>query len=152
MIVFPHGIGVDRDGNVWVTDGNDNAPAAGARWRRRRRAAPRALRGGAGAAAARQQQPDAAAAPVGAAAGATKGHQVFKFSPDGKLLLTLGKPGGAAEPDYFYQPNDVLVAPNGDIFVVGAARRRRRLDFKFDKTGKFLQEVGPREWCTEPRR
>ena len=23
--------------------------------------------------------------------------------------MTLGKPGGAAAPDYFYQPNDVLV-------------------------------------------
>ena len=32
--------------------------------------------------------------------------------------MTLGKAGGAVAPDYFYQPNDVLVAPNGDIFVV----------------------------------
>ena len=55
--------------------------------------------------------------PVGAAAGATKGHQVFKFDKDGKLLMTLGKPGGATDPDFFYQPNDVLLAPNGDIFV-----------------------------------
>ena len=31
MFVFPHGIHVDRDGNVWVTDGQDNLP------RRRRR-------------------------------------------------------------------------------------------------------------------
>ena len=26
MFVFPHGIHVDRDGNVWVTDGQDNFP------------------------------------------------------------------------------------------------------------------------------
>ena len=26
MFVFPHGIHVDRDGNVWVTDGQDNVP------------------------------------------------------------------------------------------------------------------------------
>ena len=26
MFVFPHGIHVDRDGNVWVTDGQDNYP------------------------------------------------------------------------------------------------------------------------------
>src|SRR5262249_50465445 len=69
--------------------------------------------GGAGAAAV----PGAARGPVGAAAGATKGHQVFKFDKNGNLLMTLGKPGGAADPDFFYQPNDVLVAPNGDIFV-----------------------------------
>src|SRR5436190_4270789 len=28
MIVFPHGIHVDRDGNIWVTDGQDNLPRA----------------------------------------------------------------------------------------------------------------------------
>ena len=26
LIVCPHGIAVDPDGNVWVTDGNDNRP------------------------------------------------------------------------------------------------------------------------------
>ena len=29
MIVFPHGIGVDPEGNVWITDGNDNRPGQG---------------------------------------------------------------------------------------------------------------------------
>ena len=62
-------------------------------------------------------------APIGPGPGATKGHQVFKFSPDGKLLMTLGKAGGAVGPDYFYQPNDVLVAPNGDIFVAEDTER-----------------------------
>ena len=33
MLIFPHGIHVDRDGNLWVTDGQDDAPqpARGAR-------------------------------------------------------------------------------------------------------------------------
>src|SRR5580765_3248184 len=26
LLIFPHGIYVDRDGNVWVTDGQDDAP------------------------------------------------------------------------------------------------------------------------------
>src|SRR5262245_50127273 len=26
MLIFPHGIHIDRQGNVWVTDGQDNAP------------------------------------------------------------------------------------------------------------------------------
>ena len=30
-------------------------------------------------------------------------------SPDGKLLLTLGKEGGGRDPEFFFQPNDVLV-------------------------------------------
>jgi len=46
-----------------------------------------------------------------------RGHQIFEFSPNGKLLRTLGVAGGAREPDYFFQPNDVLVAPSGEIFV-----------------------------------
>src|SRR5579864_260979 len=46
----------------------------------------------------------------------TKGHQVFKFSPDGKLLMTLGKAGVRGETDAtFNNPSDVLVAPTGDI-------------------------------------
>ncbi len=127
MIVFPHGIGVDPDGNVWITDGNDNRPSQG-------RGAAGAGRGSA----------------IGAAAGATKGHQVFKFSPDGKLLLTLGKPGGAAEPEYFYQPNDVLVAPNGDIFVGEGHGAGGGLIYKFDKTGKFLMKWGRPTGGAEP--
>jgi hypothetical protein len=52
-----------------------------------------------------------------------KGHQVFKFSPDGKVLMTLGKAGVAGEgPDTFNQPTDVVVAPNGDIFVADGHR------------------------------
>ena len=53
-----------------------------------------------------------------------KGHQVFKFSPDGKLLLTLGKAGVAGSgPDEFNAPSAVVVAPNGDIFVADGHRR-----------------------------
>lgn len=99
MFVWPHGIDVDRDGNVWVTD----------------------ARGEGG-----------------------KGHQVFKFSPDGKLLMTLGKAGVAGEgPDTFNQPSDVLVAPNGDIFVAdghGAGGNNRIV--KFSKDGSFLKTWG----------
>ena len=46
------------------------------------------------------------------------GHQVIKFSPDGKVLLTLGKAGVAGNPpEVLTEPNDVVTAPNGDIFV-----------------------------------
>ena len=183
QIISPHGIHVDRDGNVWVTDYSDNAPrpargagaGAGARGGaaaaadgavaatgraagagRGRGAAGAADAGAAGAAGAAQTTAGqgasasgaaagrgaAPAGPVGAAAGATIGHQVLKFSPEGKLLMALGKAGGARDPEYFYQPNDVLVAPNGDIFVAeghGAAGGRI---LKFDRTGKFLMQFG----------
>jgi len=133
MLIFPHGIFVDRDGNVWVTDGQDNAPvpARGAGGGRGREA-------GAGAA----PTAPAPSGPIGPRPGATKGNQVYKFSPDGKVLLTLGKPGGAAAPDYFYQPNDVLVAPNGDIFVSEGHGAGNNRVLKFDKAGKFIKEWG----------
>src|SRR5205814_1978884 len=55
----------------------------------------------AGAGRARAEAPSG---PIGPRAGATFGNQVFKFSPDGKVLLTRGKPGGAAAPGYFHRP------------------------------------------------
>jgi DNA-binding beta-propeller fold protein YncE len=76
--------------------------------------------------------------------GEGKGHQVFKFSPDGKLLLTLGKAGVAgAGPDEFNQPSDVAVAPNGDIFVADGhdAGSNMRI-VKFNKDGTFVKSWG----------
>jgi streptogramin lyase len=112
MFVSPHGIFVDRDDNVWVTDC--------------------ACTGGRGA------PPPSGSVPP-------KGHQVFKFSPGGKLLMTLGKAGGGTGTEYFTQPNDVLVAPNGDIFVAeghssspGSVARV----LKFSKDGKFIESWG----------
>jgi len=75
-------------------------------------------------------------------------HQVLKLSPDGKVLMTLGKKGVAgAGLDEFDAPTEVAVGLNGDIFVgdghtgggtgVGNARI-----MKFDKTGKFLKTWG----------
>jgi NHL repeat len=132
LLIFPHGIHVDKDGNVWVTDGQDDAPVPA-------RGAGGAGRGAAGAEGGRGAAP---AGPIGPRPGATHGNQVFKFSPDGKVLLTLGKPGGAASPDYFYQPNDVITAPNGDIFVSEGHGAGNNRVLKFDKTGKFIKEWG----------
>ena len=49
----------------------------------------------------------------------TRGHQVHKFSSEGELVMSLGTAGvkGADGPTTFNTPSDVLVAPNGDIFV-----------------------------------
>src|SRR5439155_622622 len=67
------------------------------------------------------------------------------FSPDGKLLMTLGRAGGRGEPGYFWQPNDVLVAKNGDIFVAEGHASNDSANariLKFDKKGKFLKAWG----------
>src|SRR5712691_9956688 len=73
-----------------------------------------------------------------------KGHQVFKFSPDGKVLMTLGKAGvSGSGPDLFDQPTDVVVAPSGDIFVTDSHRNgKNNRVVKFSKDGRFIKEWG----------
>ena len=73
------------------------------------------------------------------------GHQVFKFSPDGKVLLTLGKAGGAREPEFFYQPNAVYITPDGSILVAeghsSTSGSTARI-LKFSKDGTLLKSFG----------
>lgn len=99
MFNFPHGLFVDRDGNVWVSDGK-----------------------GAGG----------------------KGHTVIKFSPDGKVLMTLGTPGAAGNDEHhFNAPSDVVVAPSGDIFVAdGHGGDTNARIVHFTKDGKFVNAWG----------
>jgi sugar lactone lactonase YvrE len=75
-----------------------------------------------------------------------KGHQVIKFSPEGKVLMTIGKAGVAGEgPDVFNQPTDVVVAPNGDIFVADGHRETGNSRIvKFAKDGTFIKAWGKR--------
>ena len=133
LLVFPHGMHVDKDGNVWVTDGQDNAPRP-------------ARGGGAGAGAPAAPVAPAAPQPQRANAAATKGPQVWKFSPDGKVLLTLGKPGGGNEPDFFFAPNDVITSPDGKFIFVSEGHSstpgQNARVLKFDATGKFIKSWG----------
>jgi peptidylamidoglycolate lyase len=68
---------------------------------------------------------------------------VYKFSIDGKLLMTLGKKGVAGDnnsQDAFNGPTDVAVAPNGDVFVSDGDHNNRIV--KFSKDGKFIKIIG----------
>ena len=73
-----------------------------------------------------------------------KGDVVVKFSPDGRVLLTLGKPGMPGDgPDMFHAPSDVAVAANGDIFVAdGHGGNTNGRIVKFSKDGKFIKAWG----------
>jgi N-acyl-D-amino-acid deacylase len=98
MFVWPHGLRIDRDGFLWITDG-------------------RARNG--------------------------IGQQVFKFTRDGQLVMTLGKAGVSGDgPDTFNSPTDVAVAPNGDIFVSDGHVNSRIV--KFSKDGAFIKAWGKR--------
>jgi sugar lactone lactonase YvrE len=73
-----------------------------------------------------------------------KGQQVFKFSADGRVLMTLGKAGvGGSGPDTFDQPTDVVVAPSGDIFVTDSHRNgANNRVVKFTRDGRFVKSWG----------
>ncbi len=113
-ILFPHGLHVDRDGNVWVTD-------------------------------ARGPSPDNLATQG-------KGHAVYKFSPAGELLLTLGTPGvaGNGEGALLFEPCDVVTDAEGNIYI-GDGHSGQNPDapadtvariVKFDRDGRLLKSWG----------
>jgi DNA-binding beta-propeller fold protein YncE len=94
-----HGLRVDPDGNVWVTDTGD--------------------------------------------------HRVWKFSPEGKVLLELGAKGQAGSTkDRFTAPADVAFAPNGDVLVVeqGEVEMASGLGHsrvvRMSRDGAYLSELG----------
>ena len=76
--------------------------------------------------------------------GDMRGQQVVKFSPDGKVLMKLGVPGMPGDgPAHFNSPSDVVVAPNGDVFVAdGHNENGNNRVVKFSKDGKFIKEWG----------
>ena len=70
-------------------------------------------------------------------------HVVHKFSPDGRVLMTLGTRGVAGDNtsrDLFNQPNHVAIAPNADIYVSDGYVNARIVHFSGD--GKFVRIIG----------
>ncbi len=91
MFIVPHGITIDGENNVFLTDVNLQ--------------------------------------------------QVFKFTHDGKPLITIGEPRvGAWDASHFNEPTDIAIRPDGTFYVSdGYVNSRVAL---FDKSGKWLQEWG----------
>ncbi|PYS52536.1 MAG: hypothetical protein DMG13_15950 [Acidobacteria bacterium] len=70
-------------------------------------------------------------------------HMVYKYTRDGKQLMTLGKKGVAGDNksmDTFNGPADVAIAANGDIFVADGHFNSRIVHFS--KDGKFINIIG----------
>lgn len=89
--VMPHGLTVDSNDNVWLTD-------------------------------------------VGT-------HQVFKYSPDGRLLMTLGERGvSGSDRTHFNRPTDVAVLRDGSFYISDGYENTRVV--KFSANGKYQFEWG----------
>lgn len=68
-------------------------------------------------------------------------HVLYKFDPNGKVVMTLGTKGSAGDgANQFNRPTDVVVGPNGDIFVSDGYGNSRVV--KFSKDGKFIKAWG----------
>ena len=124
IFIWPHGMDIDSEGNVWVTDARLATKAE------------------------LEKFPNEA----------KKGNAVFKFSPQGKLLLTIGTPGtvGDGTGALLNEPNDVIVGPNGDIYI-GESHSGQSGNATpatvariavFSKDGKYLRSWG--KWGAGP--
>ena len=72
-----------------------------------------------------------------------RAHVVFKFSSRGELLMTLGKPGmSGGGPDVFDQPTDILVAPDGNLFVTNGHGMGAGRVMKLTSDGDFIKAWG----------
>ena len=114
LFAYPHGFTLDRDGNLWASDVNDQETVLGMSAKN--------------------------------AEGVVMGQEVLKLSPEGKVLMTLGREGVAGtDPDMFDRPTGVAIAPNGDIFVTDGHYPNKHDTArvaKFSKDGHFIKSWG----------
>ena len=91
VIAMAHGLRIDADDNVWVTD--------------------------------------------------IENHQVFKFDPEGTILMAWGKAGQAGDAiDEFNKPTDVAFGPQGEVYVSDGYGNNRVV--KFTSNGGYLNHWG----------
>jgi len=89
--IMPHGLTIDHEDNVWLTD--------------------------------------------------VALQQVFKFAPDGRLLLSLGERGvPGADSAHFNYPTKVAVRPDGGFYVSDGYHNTRVV--RFDAKGRFVSQWG----------
>lgn len=68
-------------------------------------------------------------------------HVVRKFSPEGKVLQTIGTPGVPGDDEtHFDKPTDMAIAANGDIFIADGYGNNRIVHC--DKDGNFVKAWG----------
>ena len=147
LFAHPHGFTVDRDGNIWATDTNDEAPAMMGQQVLKISPSGKVLMtiGTAGVSGNGQytfDQPTGVSIAPNGNIFVTDGHsgnksqtaRVVKYSPDGKFIKTWGRAG--AETGNFRDPHDLYVGGSkGYVYV--ADRQNDRIQV-FDQEGRFI--------------
>jgi len=144
LFVNPHGIHVDRDGNIWVTDGQGK----GAKGHQAIKLSPDGkvlmtlgTAGVAGDGPTTFNQPsDVFVAPnadifVADGHGGNSNARIVKFSKDGSFLKAWGHKGSG--PGEFDTPHSLAMDSKGRLFVADRGNSRIQI---FDQEGTFLAE------------
>jgi len=151
MFIRPHGIHIDRDGNIWVTDG-DGPDGKDTRRNGKGHQVFKMNQDGKvlmtlGKAGVAGDGPDTFNMPsavliapngdifVGDGHGGTSNARVLKFSKDGRFIKAWGKRGTA--PGEFETPHALAMDSRGRLFVGDRGNNRVQI---FDQDGKFLEE------------
>ena len=141
MFAWPHGFRIDKDGNLWITDGRTVEGRGQQVFKMSRDGRVLLTLGTKGQAG---EGPNLFNGPCDVAIGSNgdifiaDGHQgsrVAKFSRDGKFIKTWGTKGEG--PGQFNVPHAIAIDSRGRVFVADRGNRRIQI---FDQEGKFLEE------------
>ena len=159
MLLFPHGIHVDRDGNVWITDARgprDDVPETAGLGHRVIKFSPTGevllVLGEAGVAGdgtdhLLNEPCDVVTAPDGSIfvadghsgqgrnAGPETVARIVKYDPEGNYLMHWG--GLGSEPGQFRTPHGLAFDSRGRLFVADRGNVRIQI---FDQEGNFQEE------------
>jgi len=148
MFIWPHGLDVDRDGNVWVTDAVATAriPKGDKRGHIVVKLSPEGkvlltlgMAGMEGSGPDHFNSPSDVAVASSGEVFIADGHndagnnRVVKFSRDGKFVTAWGKSGWA--PGEFHAIHAIAIDPQGRVFVGDRGNNRIQI---FDQNGKSL--------------
>src|SRR5262245_3162801 len=144
LLVFPHGIHVDRDSNVWVVDGASRGRKGQQVFKFSSEGQVLLRLGKAGVAGSGPDEFNAPSAVVTAPNGdifVADGHggetnaRILKFAKDGKLIKIWGKKGSA--PGELNIPHTIAMDSQGRLFVGDRDNNRIQI---FDQDGNFIAE------------
>ena len=141
LLVWPHGLDVDSEGNVWITDGRPDSGRGEQVFKISAGGEVLMTIGTAGVAGDGPYTFDGVSDVQVADNGdvfVADGHnnsRIVKYSPEGEFIMEWGKAGSA--PGEFNQPHALALDSQGRLFV--ADRENLRIQI-FDQEGNFIDE------------